>query len=50
MNDAWILINNVVYDITYYMNCHPGGKEILIEYLGKDGTKEFNKYHQWVNA
>jgi cytochrome b involved in lipid metabolism len=39
-----------VYNITPYMKYHPGGAEILMKAVGKDGTVLFNKYHPWVNA
>ena len=44
------MVNNFVYDVTAYMLVHPGGKEILKEYVGTDATKEYNNYHSWVNA
>lgn len=49
VEDAWIVIKNKVYDITPYMEYHPGGIDILKPFLGKDGTRPFMKYHQWVN-
>jgi cytochrome-b5 reductase len=38
-----------VYDITPYLNFHPGGRDILLKAAGKDGTALFMKYHPWVN-
>eukprot|EP00967_Tisochrysis_lutea_P124981 scaffold209583_cov15-Tisochrysis_lutea.AAC.1 len=38
-----------VYDITPYLNFHPGGRDILLKAAGKDGTSLFMKYHPWVN-
>jgi len=29
--DAWVSVNNIVYDITYYIGCHPGGIEIFLD-------------------
>eukprot|EP00919_Chromeraceae_sp_WS-2016_P007003 GHVR01016368.1.p1 GENE.GHVR01016368.1~~GHVR01016368.1.p1 ORF type:complete len:131 (+),score=34.29 GHVR01016368.1:231-623(+) len=48
--DCWVILNNKVYDITYYFDFHPGGKEILLPLGGKDITREFNKHHQWVSG
>eukprot|EP01091_Cochliopodium_minus_P002468 TRINITY_DN12327_c0_g1_i1.p1 TRINITY_DN12327_c0_g1~~TRINITY_DN12327_c0_g1_i1.p1 ORF type:complete len:109 (-),score=28.10 TRINITY_DN12327_c0_g1_i1:97-423(-) len=48
-NDAWISINNKVYNITEYVKYHPGGKQILMDVSGKDATKTFLEYHKWVN-
>jgi cytochrome b involved in lipid metabolism len=43
------MIKNIVYDVTLYLNCHPGGKDILMPSLGTDATLLFEKYHHWVN-
>lgn len=40
-NDCWTVINDNVYDITPYVQSHPGGSEILRS-CGKDGTGLFN--------
>eukprot|EP00112_Aurelia_sp_Birch-Aquarium-sp1_P017246 Seg3980.1 transcript_id=Seg3980.1/GoldUCD/mRNA.D3Y31 product="Fatty acid 2-hydroxylase" protein_id=Seg3980.1/GoldUCD/D3Y31 len=34
--DAWIVYNGSVYDVTKFASLHPGGKEILLEHAGKD--------------
>eukprot|EP00834_Sanchytrium_tribonematis_P000074 NODE_2_length_91304_cov_0.692462.p74 type:complete len:123 gc:universal NODE_2_length_91304_cov_0.692462:28020-27652(-) len=49
-NDAWTAIMGKVYNITPYLKFHPGGYEMLFSVAGRDGTKKFQKYHQWVNA
>lgn len=41
-NDCWIVINNDVYDVTNYMNTHPGGTGQIIPYCGKDATNAFD--------
>ncbi|EGR27818.1 nuclear movement protein related, putative [Ichthyophthirius multifiliis] len=46
-NDAWIIIQNKIYDVTGYLNYHPGGKHKLMLGVGKDGTMLFDKYHSW---
>jgi len=30
-----------VYDVTKYLDDHPGGSEIIVEYAGKDATDMF---------
>ncbi|XP_054008242.1 uncharacterized protein LOC128892127 isoform X1 [Hylaeus anthracinus] len=40
-SDVWIIINNSVYDLTSFMNKHPGGEEVLLEHAGRDGTEAF---------
>ena len=44
-NDAWIIINDDVYDITDFLEEHPGGKMILISILGEDATEFFEELH-----
>jgi len=36
--DMWIIINNHVYDLTKFQKRHPGGKAVLNEVAGNDGT------------
>ncbi|ORX52958.1 cytochrome b5 [Piromyces finnis] len=50
IEDCWIIFNGIIYDITEYLNFHPGGKNILIKYAGKDGTDIFYKCHPWVDC
>lgn len=38
---SWIVIHNNVYDVTKFLNDHPGGEEILLEHAGKDGSESF---------
>ena len=47
--DCWTALHGKVYNITQYMDYHPGGGSILMKGAGKDCTALFNKYHAWVN-
>ena len=40
---AWIIANNKVYDVTTFINQHPGGCQSLLNRLGgkKDATEDF---------
>ncbi|WLF77905.1 hypothetical protein PVL30_001628 [Lodderomyces elongisporus] len=49
-DDCWTCINGKVFNITPYVNFHPGGVEEIMKCAGRDGTVLFNKYHSWVNA
>ena len=45
-NDCWIIINNNGYDVTSFLNDHPGGKNILLEHSnGMDASEVFNTLH-----
>eukprot|EP00026_Physarum_polycephalum_P005611 Phypoly_transcript_05646.p1 GENE.Phypoly_transcript_05646~~Phypoly_transcript_05646.p1 ORF type:complete len:560 (+),score=69.76 Phypoly_transcript_05646:55-1680(+) len=44
-NDCWIIVGNKVYDVTPFLEDHPGGKKILIKVGGTDASKEFQKFH-----
>jgi len=44
-NDLWIVINHTVYDITSFIQYHPGGHDILIYNAGKDVTDIFFDIH-----
>lgn len=42
IEDAWVVINGIVYDITDFIkeeSGHPGGADIPMEYAGKDATE-----------
>ncbi|KAK3243444.1 hypothetical protein CYMTET_23922 [Cymbomonas tetramitiformis] len=47
--DAWMVLRGKVYNISPYLDFHPGGRKSLMAAAGKDGTKLFDKYHRWVN-
>jgi len=40
-DDAWILLNNKIYDITKFIDNHPGG-DVILKGIGKDATELFN--------
>lgn len=47
--DAWIAIRGIVFNVTRYMDFHPGGVDELMRGVGKDATKLFENVHAWVN-
>ncbi|EGV63276.1 hypothetical protein CANTEDRAFT_106399 [Yamadazyma tenuis ATCC 10573] len=49
-DDAWTSINGKVFNITSYIDFHPGGVKQIMKCAGRDGTQLFNKYHAWVSA
>ncbi|XP_039977659.1 cytochrome b5 isoform X2 [Xiphias gladius] len=40
-NDTWLIIHDKVYDITSFLEEHPGGEEVLLEQAGADATESF---------
>jgi cytochrome b involved in lipid metabolism len=44
-NDCWIIINNMVYDVTNFLDIHPGGKSMIMMVAGKDATEYFEELH-----
>ncbi|RYP54412.1 hypothetical protein DL768_000829 [Monosporascus sp. mg162] len=40
--DAWMVIHGEVYDVSKYINDHPGGAEVLIEAAGTDASEPFD--------
>lgn len=40
-SDCWIVIYDKIYDITHFLQEHPGGEFILLEFAGRDATLAF---------
>lgn len=52
MINAYFTLSNftgAVYDISAYVDYHPGGAEELMRGAGIDSTDLFNEVHKWVN-
>jgi cytochrome b involved in lipid metabolism len=43
--DCWIIIKSDVYDLTSYIQQHPGGAGVLTNLCGKDATQAFESQH-----
>lgn len=41
--DAAIIIDNVVYDVTEFLDEHPGGMDVLLKNAGKDASESFHE-------
>ncbi|KAH7296228.1 hypothetical protein KP509_26G014600 [Ceratopteris richardii] len=39
--DCWLIISGKVYDVTKFLDDHPGGDEVLLSATGKDATNDF---------
>ena len=42
---AWVVIHGEVFDVTVFLDLHPGGKQMLLDYAGKDASEVFDLYH-----
>ncbi|CAN0067796.1 cytochrome b5-like [Lampetra fluviatilis] len=38
---TWIILHDNVYDVSSFLDQHPGGEEVLLEQAGGDGTESF---------
>lgn len=38
---CWVIVDDLVYDVTDFINNHPGSKEPFNKYGGKDATAKF---------
>ncbi|KLU82462.1 hypothetical protein MAPG_01534 [Magnaporthiopsis poae ATCC 64411] len=41
-NDCWMVIHGQVYDVTKYIQDHPGGADVLVEAAGQDASEAFD--------
>ncbi|EIN06546.1 hypothetical protein PUNSTDRAFT_121723 [Punctularia strigosozonata HHB-11173 SS5] len=42
---CWIIVHGKVYDVTEFLDDHPGGSKIILKYAGKDATAEYEPIH-----
>ncbi|KAG5573795.1 hypothetical protein H5410_063561 [Solanum commersonii] len=41
--DCWVIVNAKAYNVTNFLNDHPGGEEVLLAAAGKDASEEFEE-------
>ncbi len=44
-DSCWVIVSGKVYDVTDYLEHHPGGSQILLQYGGKDATAMYEPIH-----
>lgn len=37
-----LVLHDKVYNVTAFLNEHPGGEEVLLDHSGKDGSEDFD--------
>ncbi|GMH44926.1 hypothetical protein BSKO_12883 [Bryopsis sp. KO-2023] len=42
-DSCWLAIDGKVYDVTEFLDDHPGGDDIIVEHAGKDATEPFEE-------
>eukprot|EP00762_Andalucia_godoyi_P003428 ANDGO_04330.mRNA.1 Bifunctional delta 6-fatty acyl acetylenase/desaturase len=44
-DECWTVISGKVYDVSSYLDSHPGGRAVIKTQGGRDGTDAFNSFH-----
>ncbi|KAJ3753581.1 FMN-dependent dehydrogenase-domain-containing protein [Lentinula raphanica] len=44
-NSCWIIVHGKVYDVTEFLDEHPGGSKIILKYAGRDATEAYEPIH-----
>lgn len=42
INSCWLISNNKIYDVTKYINKHPGSAKAILSKCGTEVTKDYN--------
>lgn len=45
-DDAWIIVNGNVIDVTKWIPLHPGGEQVIEAFMGQDASEEWNAIHK----
>ncbi|KAF1930591.1 uncharacterized protein M421DRAFT_377288 [Didymella exigua CBS 183.55] len=44
-DDCWVVINGLVYNMTEFLEAHPGGRSAILQQAGKDASVKFTLLH-----
>ncbi len=50
VDSCWMVVLDKVYDLTDFIEYHPGGYEIMLEYAGTDATNAFIEKPHTIEA
>ncbi|KAG6216288.1 hypothetical protein E4U50_006144 [Claviceps purpurea] len=42
---CWVILYGKVYDVTDFVDAHPGGSEVILRLAGRDATEEYDPVH-----
>lgn len=42
---CWVILYNNVYDVTSFLQQHPGGQKVILQLAGLDATEEYDPVH-----
>lgn len=45
-DDCWVVVKNVVLNLTPFLKEHPGGEGSILNFAGKDATESFDMLHE----
>ncbi|KAI1214589.1 FMN-dependent dehydrogenase-domain-containing protein [Annulohypoxylon truncatum] len=45
LDDLWLVVDNVVYDLSAFAEEHPGGVSVLLQHAGRDATTAYSEVH-----
>lgn len=48
-DSAWVAIDGLVYDVTDFIDKHPGGREMLLLSVGREASDLFASYHPFTD-
>jgi len=50
-DSAWVILHGQVYDLTHFLDDHPGGEQVVLKWAGKDATKFWSAIHkrEWIS-
>jgi len=49
-DNCWIVIDNMVLDVTKFLKEHPGGSEVIMDFAGQDATQSFKEVGHSIDA
>ena len=49
-DSAWVVLHGYIYDLTKFLEDHPGGDQVVLDWAGKDATKFWSAIHKkdWI--